>query len=46
MTSFGERAFHHFLVIDVAGDAVTVDVVRFDGKENVATDDVAEDPGD
>ncbi|HEY1960018.1 MAG TPA: metallophosphoesterase [Polyangiaceae bacterium] len=46
VASAGERAFHHFLVVDVAGDAVSVDVVRFDGKENVATDDVADDPGD
>jgi len=44
--SAGERAFHHFLVVDVAGDAVTVDVVRFDGKQTLATDDVADDPGD
>jgi len=44
--SAGANAFHHFLVIDVAGDAVNVDVVRFDGKQTVERDDVAEDPGD
>ena len=44
--SAGPRAFHHFLVIDVSGDAVSVDVVRFDGKPSVARDDVADDPGD
>jgi hypothetical protein len=41
-----DHAFHHFLVVDVAGDAVTVDVVRFDGKPSIAPDDVADDPGD
>ncbi len=44
--SAGDRAFHHFLVVDVAGDAVTVDVVPFDGKPALASDDVADDPGD
>ena len=44
--AMGKNAFHHFLVIDVAGDAVTVDVVRFDGAPTYAPDDVADDPGD
>lgn len=42
----GDHTFHHFLVIDVAGDAVKVDVVRFDGKPSIAPDDVADDPGE
>ncbi len=35
-----EHAFHHFLVIDVAGDHVGVDVVRFDGTPSMSTDAV------
>jgi hypothetical protein len=42
----GKNAFHHLLVVDVAGDAVTVDVVRFDGQPTYAPDNVADDPGD
>jgi 3',5'-cyclic AMP phosphodiesterase CpdA len=41
-----EHAFHHFLVIDVAGDAVDVSVVRFDGQPSLAPDNVAEDLND
>jgi hypothetical protein len=42
-----EHAFHHFLVVDVAGDAVDVDVVRFDGTPSITPDNVAgDDPGD
>ncbi len=42
-----EHAFHHFLVIDVAGDRVDVDVVRFDGKQSMEADNVSgSDPGD
>lgn len=41
--SAGERAFHHFLVVDVAGDAVDVEVVRFDGKPSMAPDNVESD---
>jgi hypothetical protein len=37
-----EHAFHHFLQIDVAGDKVAVDVVRFDGKPDLGPDDVAD----
>ena len=40
--SAGERAFHHFLVVDVAGDAVDVEVIRFDGKPSYAPDNVGE----
>jgi hypothetical protein len=40
--SAGDRAFHHFLVVDVAGDAVDVEVVRFDGKPTYAPDNVGE----
>jgi 3',5'-cyclic AMP phosphodiesterase CpdA len=38
--SAGDRAFHHFLVVDIAGDAVDVEVVRFDGKPTYAPDNV------
>ncbi len=42
-----DHAFHHFLVIDVAGDRVDVEVVRFDGKPSLEPDNVsASDPGD
>lgn len=43
-----EHAFHHFLVVDVVGDRVDVEVVRFDGKPSLEPDNVAEgsDPGD
>ncbi len=41
-----DHAFHHFLLIDVAGDAVDVSVVRFDGAPSYAPDNVSEDPGD
>jgi hypothetical protein len=41
-----EHAFHHFLVIDVAGDAVDVEVVRFDGKPSLAPDNVSDDVND
>ncbi len=44
--SAGDKAFHHFLVIDVAGDAVQVEVVRFDGKPTYAPDNVADDAKD
>jgi hypothetical protein len=41
-----DHAFHHFLLIDVAGDAVDVNIVRFDGAPSVEPDNVVEDPGD
>jgi hypothetical protein len=43
-----DHAFHHFLVVDVAGDRVDVDVVRFDGKQTFEPDNIAPgtDPGD
>lgn len=41
-----EHAFHHFLVVDVAGDKVEVDVVRFDGPSTIEKDAVSADPGD
>ncbi len=37
-----EHGFHHFLVIDVAGDQVRVDVARFDGAPSIGPDDVAD----
>jgi 3',5'-cyclic AMP phosphodiesterase CpdA len=37
-----EHGFHHFLVIDVTGDQVRVDVVRFDGPSSMGTDDIAD----
>jgi 3',5'-cyclic AMP phosphodiesterase CpdA len=35
-----DHAFHHFLEIDVAGDRVDVDVVRFDGKPDLGPEEV------
>jgi len=37
-----EHSFHHFLVIDVTGDQVLVDVARFDGAPSIGPDDVAD----
>jgi len=37
-----EHGFHHFLVVDVTGDQVRVDVVRFDGASSIGTDDIAD----
>ena len=36
-----DHAFHHFLVVDVAGDRVDVEVVRFDGKPSLEPDNVS-----
>jgi 3',5'-cyclic AMP phosphodiesterase CpdA len=37
-----EHGFHHFLVIDVAGDQVRVDVAKFDGTPSTGPDDIAD----
>ena len=37
-----EHAFHHFLQVDVAGDRVEVNVVRFDGQPSVGPEEVGE----
>ena len=36
------QAFHHFLQVDVVGDALKVDVVRFQGASSVATEEEKE----
>jgi hypothetical protein len=38
--SSADSAFHHFLQLDVVGDAIYVSVVRFDGKASYAEDEV------
>jgi hypothetical protein len=35
-----EHAFHHFLEVDITGDKVEVNVVRFDGQPSVGPEEV------
>jgi 3',5'-cyclic AMP phosphodiesterase CpdA len=37
-----EQSFHHFLQVDVSGDKVDVDVIRFDGKPSIGEEEPGE----